>query len=229
VNISTFANRCSNLADIEIIIKPNSDLAIQNYILREIVFNRPEAIDREFVDRNCIFATGFVDIGYGLRPKTDHPKYKKEELDTASRRRTDHNKGRGNCQEPRDQVGDKMEMKHAAAAGTLDDLFRGLQKVEPYAGLCQLAKGDADESLEDFKKKLMRLADLYTEKGRKVVSFWTMGFNQHVRGTWVNEQIYAIHLLLGKQSQPCNGAFSLADGERLREAREVGTFPPSSC
>jgi len=36
-----------------------------------------------------------------------------------------------------------------------------------------------------------------------------MGFNQHVRGTWVNEQVYAIHLLLGKQSQPGNGAFSL--------------------
>ncbi|MEW6602975.1 MAG: molybdopterin-dependent oxidoreductase, partial [Nitrospirota bacterium] len=31
VNISTFANRCSNLSDIEIIIKPNTDLAVLNY------------------------------------------------------------------------------------------------------------------------------------------------------------------------------------------------------
>ena len=63
------------------------------------------------------------------------------------------------------------------------------------------------------------------EKGRKVVSFWTMGFNQHVRGTWVNEQIYMVHLLLGKQSQPGNGAFSLTgQPSACGTAREVGTF-----
>ncbi len=231
VNISTYTNRCSNLADTEIIIKPNSDLAIQNYILREIVFNRPEAIDREFVDRNCVFATGYVDIGYGLRTKTDHPKYKKEELDTASREAykiitKDEATAMGSLGI---KAGDRMEMKHAAAAGahwaiSFEDFKKG---VEPYTldFVAQLAKGDADESLEDFKKKLVRLADLYTEKGRKVVSFWTMGFNQHVRGTWVNEQIYAIHLLLGKQSQPGNGAFSLTgQPSACGTAREVGTF-----
>ena len=45
----------------------------------------PSAIDWDFVNQNCVFATGYVDIGYGLRPKIDHPKYKKEELDTASK------------------------------------------------------------------------------------------------------------------------------------------------
>src|SRR5512135_2243334 len=44
VNLTTFTNRCSNLADTEIVIKPNTDLAIQNYLLREIVNNRPQAI-----------------------------------------------------------------------------------------------------------------------------------------------------------------------------------------
>jgi nitrate reductase NapA len=63
------------------------------------------------------------------------------------------------------------------------------------------------------------------EKGRKVTSFWTMGFNQHTRGTWVNEQSYMIHLLLGKQSQPGNGAFSLTgQPSACGTAREVGTF-----
>ncbi|TEY09061.1 hypothetical protein ELQ27_25535, partial [Campylobacter sp. CH185] len=52
----------------------------------------------------------------------------------------------------------------------------------------KVAKGDDNESLEDFKKKLQELANLYIEKNRKVVSFWTMGFNQHTRGSWVNEQ-----------------------------------------
>ena len=231
INLSTYSNRCSNLADIEIIIKPNTDLAIQNYILREIIHNRPEAIDRDFVDRNCVFATGYVDIGYGLRPKTDHPKYKKAELDTASKEAFKII--------TRDEAiamaslgikaGDKMEMKHAAAADahwaiSFEDFKKG---VEPYTldFVAQLAKGDAEESLEDFKKKLVNMADLYTEKGRKVVSFWTMGFNQHVRGTWVNEQIYSIHLLLGKQSQPGNGAFSLTgQPSACGTAREVGTF-----
>ena len=31
VNLSTYTNRCSTLADLEIIIKPNTDLAIMNY------------------------------------------------------------------------------------------------------------------------------------------------------------------------------------------------------
>jgi nitrate reductase NapA len=60
VNLTTFTNRCSSLSDIEIVIKPNTDLAIQNYILREIVYNRPQAIDWDFVNQNCVFATGVV-------------------------------------------------------------------------------------------------------------------------------------------------------------------------
>ena len=60
---------------------------------------------------------------------------------------------------------------------------------------------------------------------RKAVSFWTMGFNQHVRGTWVNEQAYMVHLLMGKQAKPGNGAFSLTgQPSACGTAREVGTF-----
>ncbi|WP_162166001.1 hypothetical protein, partial [Campylobacter fetus] len=58
--------------------------------------------------------------------------------------------------------------------------------------VAKLAKGDPDEDLEEFKKKLKALADLYIEKNRKVVSFWTMGMNQHTRGVWVNEQSYMV-------------------------------------
>lgn len=107
---------------------------------------------------------------------------------------------------------------------SFDDFKAG---VEPYTldFVAELAKGDADEPLDEFKHKLLALADLYIEKNRKVVSFWTMGFNQHQRGTWVNEQAYMVHLLLGKQAMPGNGAFSLTgQPSACGTAREVGTF-----
>jgi nitrate reductase NapA len=58
-----------------------------------------------------------------------------------------------------------------------------------------------------------------------VVSFWTMGFNQHTRGTWVNNMIYNVHLLVGKISEPGNSPFSLTgQPSACGTAREVGTF-----
>jgi nitrate reductase NapA len=231
VNLTTFSNRCSNLADLEIVFKPNTDLAIMNFILREIIYNKPDAIDWDVVNNNCIFTTGYVDIGYGLRPKIDHPKYKPAELDTASKEASKIlTKAEATAMSSLGyKPDDKMEMKHGGQAGAHWAIaFEEFKKaLDPYTldFVASLAKGDADEPIEVFKNKLMTLASLYAEKDRKVVSFWTMGFNQHVRGTWVNEQVYAIHLLLGKQSQPGNGAFSLTgQPSACGTAREVGTF-----
>ena len=47
---------------------------------------------------------------------------------------------------------------------------------------------------------LKELAELYADPGTKVMSLWTMGFNQHVRGVWANQMVYNIHLLTGKIS-----------------------------
>ena len=75
------------------------------------------------------------------------------------------------------------------------------------------------------RKDLMALAELYADPKRKVVSYWTMGFNQHTRGTWVNQLCYNIHLLTGKISEPGNGPFSLTgQPSACGTAREVGTF-----
>ncbi len=72
---------------------------------------------------------------------------------------------------------------------------------------------------------LESLAELYAAPDRKVVSYWTMGFNQHTRGTWANNLIYNIHLLTGKISEPGNGPFSLTgQPSACGTAREVGTF-----
>lgn len=69
------------------------------------------------------------------------------------------------------------------------------------------------------------LASLYGDPNRKVVSFWCMGVNQHTRGTWMNNLIYNIHLLVGKISQPGNGPFSLTgQPSACGTVREVGTL-----
>ena len=75
------------------------------------------------------------------------------------------------------------------------------------------------------KEQLEELAKLYADPKKKVVSYWTMGFNQHTRGTWVNNMIYNVHLLAGKISEPGNGPFSLTgQPSACGTAREVGTF-----
>jgi nitrate reductase (cytochrome) len=72
---------------------------------------------------------------------------------------------------------------------------------------------------------LEELAELYAEPGRKVMSLWTMGFNQHVRGVWANQMVYNLHLLTGKISEPGNSPFSLTgQPSACGTAREVGTF-----
>ncbi|WP_146681919.1 molybdopterin-dependent oxidoreductase, partial [Neisseria meningitidis] len=74
-------------------------------------------------------------------------------------------------------------------------------------------------------ERLKALAELYADPKRKVVSFWTMGFNQHTRGVWANNLIYNIHLLTGKISEPGNSPFSLTgQPSACGTAREVGTF-----
>jgi len=75
------------------------------------------------------------------------------------------------------------------------------------------------------KNKLDQLAQLYADPKTKVVSFWTMGFNQHTRGTWANNMVYNLHLLTGKISTPGNSPFSLTgQPSACGTAREVGTF-----
>jgi len=72
---------------------------------------------------------------------------------------------------------------------------------------------------------LLRLAQQYADPDRKVMSLWTMGFNQHTRGSWVNGLMYNVHLLTGKISEPGNSPFSLTgQPSACGTAREVGTF-----
>lgn len=231
INLTTYSSRTSNIADIEIVFRPHTDLALWNYIAREIVYNHPEVIDEEFLKEHCVFTTGPVDIGYGMRPNIHHPKYLPSELDTAA-------KEKSKVLSDSEGVtlaylgmksGDTMVNKNGPTAGNHWIIgFEEFKKaLDPYTldFVAKLSKGDDSEDLEEYKKKLQALANCYIDKNRKIVSFWTMGMNQHTRGSWVNEQSYMVHFLLGKQAKPGEGAFSLTgQPSACGTAREVGVF-----
>jgi len=67
--LSTFENRCFDLADIPMVFTPQSDLAILNYIAKTII--ESGKVNEDFVGKHVNFARGNTDIGYGLRP--EHP------------------------------------------------------------------------------------------------------------------------------------------------------------
>ncbi|BDY05784.1 nitrate reductase catalytic subunit NapA [Ferrimonas sp. YFM] len=145
-----------------------------------------------------------------------------------------------------DKVNHDFVNKHTNFRKGITDIGYGLRPEHP---LEQAAKnpgkgGSEAIDFEQFKKfvadydvetvaklsgveadKLIALAELYADPNRKVVSYWTMGFNQHTRGVWANNLVYNIHLLTGKISQPGNGPFSLTgQPSACGTAREVGTF-----
>jgi nitrate reductase NapA len=154
------------------------------------------AVNQDFVGKHVAFAHTVEDIGYGLRPS--HPL--EEKAKNAS-----HKAGKDGALDPAGMRDITFEQyKEAVSKYTLDYTAK-LSGVEP--------------------EKLVRLAKLYADPKKKVVSYWTMGFNQHARGTWVNNLVYNIHLLTGKISEPGNGPFSLTgQPSACGTAREVGTF-----
>ena len=226
VNLSTYGNMSSDIADTEIIFSPSGDLAIQNYIAREIIARN--AVNKEFVDKYCVFTTGPNDIGYGFRPKNADKFASAAEMEIIKNEQ-EHVLDKWEAIAQRKKEGDVIKQGNIATPDkhwhiSFDDFKTA---VEPYTldFTAEVAKGDPDEPTEKFKAKLRLLADYYCDPKRKVVSYWTMGFNQHQRGTWVNEQCYTNHLLTGKMCQPGNGAFSLTgQPSACGTAREVGTF-----
>jgi nitrate reductase (cytochrome) len=54
------------------------------------------------------------------------------------------------------------------------------------------------------------LASLYGDRSRKVMSLWGAEVNGSMRGTWLNNAICNIHLLVGKLAAPGNAALSMA-------------------
>jgi nitrate reductase NapA len=182
--LSTFENRCFELADNGMVFTPQTDLAILNYIANYII--QTKAYDKAFIDKHVNFTATATDIGYGLRP--NHP------LERAAK-----NPGKGKI----------TKIGFDAYAKAVSEYT--LEKVAALSGVPA--------------EKLERLAKLYADPNKKIASYWTMGFNQHTRGVWVNGLLYNVHLLMGKISEPGNSPFSLTgQPSACGTAREVGTF-----
>ncbi|MBS0341393.1 MAG: periplasmic nitrate reductase subunit alpha [Proteobacteria bacterium] len=183
--LSTFGHRSFDLADVPVIFKPQTDLAIMNFIANYIIKNNK--VNRDFVNKHTVFKEGVTDIGYGLRP--EHPLQK--------------------------------AAKNAADPGAAKPIT-----YEEFAAFVAKYDIDSVSKLSGVSKdKLTKLAELYADPNVKVMSLWTMGFNQHTRGTWANNMVYNLHLLTGKISTPGNSPMSLTgQPSACGTAREVGTF-----
>lgn len=182
--LSTFRHRSFDLADLDIIFTPQTDLAILNYIAKYIIEN--DRVNHDFVNKHTHFRRGATDIGYGLRD--DHP------------------------------------LQRAAANPN-----SGQSTPMSFDEFAEFVSDYDEESVSRLSgvpvHKLRELAELYADPDRKVMSLWTMGFNQHTRGVWCNNLVYNIHLLTGKISTPGNSPFSLTgQPSACGTAREVGTF-----
>jgi nitrate reductase NapA len=183
--LSTYENRCFDLADLPMVFHPQTDLVILNYIANYII--QKNKVNKDFVGKHVNFRIGNTDIGYGLRPEDPRER---------------------NAVNAKD-VGGSKEYTFEEYAKFVSEYT--LDKAHEISGVA--------------KKDLEALAELYADPERKVVSYWTMGFNQHTRGSWANNLVYNIHLLTGKISEPGNGPFSLTgQPSACGTAREVGTF-----
>ena len=184
--LSTFTNRSSDLADIPIVFKPGTDLAILNYIANHIISTG--RVNQDFVNNHTSFVRGRD--RYRLRPAVRRIR--------SSRR-------------PR-------------ARPILARLSRSISMPMPTSS--RITRSQKVSELSGVERGfLQELAELYADPKRKVMSLWTMGFNQHVRGVWANQLVYNIHLLTGKISEPGNSPFSLTgQPSACGTAREVGTF-----
>jgi nitrate reductase NapA len=193
--LSTFEHRSYELADLPMIFTPQTDLAILNYIANYIITNGK--VNQAFIDRNINFKKSATDIGYGLRPTHALEK------DATS------NGYPGADGKPKGDTGKSETITFDEYKKFVADYTA--EKVSKLSGV----------SVKDLKS----LAELYADPKIKVTSFWTMGFNQHTRGTWANNLVYNIHLLTGKISEPGNSPFSLTgQPSACGTAREVGTF-----
>ena len=183
--LSTFEHRSFDLADLTLVFKPQSDLAILNAIANHII--KTNRVNREFIGQHAVFKRGQTDIGYGLRPE-----------------------------DPREQKATGRAKPNDATDITFEDYARFV----------------ADYTIEKAAEisgapaaRIRELAELYADPKTKVMSLWTMGFNQHTRGVWCNNLVYNLHLLTGKIAEPGNSPFSLTgQPSACGTAREVGTF-----
>ncbi|HWH80514.1 MAG TPA: molybdopterin-dependent oxidoreductase, partial [Candidatus Binatus sp.] len=175
VSLQTFNNRSTDdPADVVMIFKPNTDLAIAN-AMAHVIVNEGLANDT-FIQKHVNFKKGLTQIGYGVEDNFEY----------------------GGSAEPSWKTYRPFADK--AEAVSFEEYKKFLATYTPeYA-----------EKISGVPAKtITEAARLFGDPKRKAMSFWTMGFNQHVRGTWINNLLYNLHLLTGKIAAPGNSPLSL--------------------
>jgi len=189
-DLGTRHTRTSDEANLFLLFKPQTDLAIANAIANYIVSN--DLHDKEFVNEHTTIKMAQIEPGYGIDPISAPHLQSLEESQ----------KGRKNPK-----------------GGTP-------MSFEEYKNFLSYYTFDRASEISGVPAgKIEKLAKLYADPTLKVMSLWTMGFNQHTRGVWANHLVYNIHLLMGKIAKPGNSPFSLTgQPSACGTAREVGTF-----
>ncbi|TVP54666.1 MAG: nitrate reductase catalytic subunit NapA [Halomonadaceae bacterium] len=183
--LSTFKHRSFDLADNGMVMKPNGDIVILNYIANHII--QSGKVNEDFVSKHVNFVRAVDNIGYGLRDE-----------------------------DPRQQAATNADKPNEWSDMSFEE-FR--DHVAPFT-LERAARESGVRAVQ-----LEKMAEMYADPKVKVMTFWTMGVNQHTRGVWINNLIYNLHLLTGKISEPGNSPFSLTgQPSACGTAREVGTF-----
>jgi nitrate reductase NapA len=81
---------------------------------------------------------------------------------------------------------------------------------DEYVEFLTAYRAERVEELSGLSAENIRwLASLYGDPQRRVMSIWGRSLNQDVRGTWINNVLHNIHLLVGKVATPGSAPFGL--------------------
>jgi nitrate reductase NapA len=97
---------------------------------------------------------------------------------------------------------------------------------DDYVAFLEAYTPDRAQELAGISAESVRwLASVYADRTRKVMSVWGRQINQGSRGTWMNNLLYNIHLLVGKIASPGNGPFCVTGQPNGGGAiHDAGTF-----
>jgi nitrate reductase NapA len=81
-------------------------------------------------------------------------------------------------------------------------------RLQDFAAFVSASTPERAERISGIPADRIRwLASLYGDRSKKIMSVWGANANRHARGTWTNNALYNIHLLVGKVATPGNSAF----------------------
>jgi nitrate reductase NapA len=104
----------------------------------------------------------------------------------------------------------RVDLGHDLAAGALVVDQPATASWSEVASFFASATPEVAERISGIPADRIRwLASLYGDPARKVMSVWGANVNRNARGTWANNALYNIHLLVGKIASPGNGACAI--------------------